>query len=147
MCDEVKRERAEGVSASESLLKVVCAVIECGSKILAARRGPSQSHAGLWEFPGGKLNGGESALQALIREIREELGVEIVPQTALTPVIYEYPSITIELIPFISQIISGEPFPHEHSEIIWIEPRDALNLEWVSADIPVFKEYLQYLPV
>ena len=122
--------------------KVSCAIIERDNKILAARRGAAQSQAGLWEFPGGKLDCGETAAQALIRELKEELGIEIIPKTPLTPVIHTYPSITIELIPFISHILSGEPFQREHSEIMWIEPRSALNLEWAPADIPVVKEYI-----
>ena len=135
---EKKRERRIPI-------KVSCAVIELGGKILAARRGAAQSQAGLWEFPGGKLNDGETASQALVREIKEELGFEIVPQTPLSPVIYSYPAITIELIPFVSHIISGEPVPREHSEIMWIEPRNALNLEWAAADVPVVEEYLRTL--
>jgi len=124
-------------------VKVSCAIIERGDKILAARRGAAQSQAGLWEFPGGKLNNGETAASSLIREIKEELGIEIIPKNPLPSVIYSYPAITIELIPFISHIITGEPEPREHSEIMWIEPRDALKLEWAPADIPVVKGYLQ----
>jgi len=124
-------------------IRVSCAIIERGGKILAARRGAAQSQAGLWEFPGGKLNKDETAAQSLVREIKEELGIEIIPKTPLSPVIHNYPTITIELIPFISHIISGEPVPQEHSEIMWIEPRDTLKLEWAAADIPVVEEYLQ----
>jgi len=132
-------------------IKVSCAIIErinCGKnkiKILAARRGAAQSQAGLWEFPGGKLNEGETAARSLVREIKEELGVEIIPKTPLSPVIHSYPTVTIELIPFISHIMQGEPepVPREHSEIMWIEPREALKLEWAAADIPVVNEYLR----
>ncbi|MCL2689088.1 MAG: NUDIX domain-containing protein [Chitinispirillia bacterium] len=126
-------------------VKVSCAIIERGELILAARRGAAQSQAGLWEFPGGKLNKDETAEHSLVRELKEELEIEIIPKTPLTPVIYNYPTITIELIPFISYIISGEPepVPKEHSEIMWIDPRDALKLEWAPADIPVVKEYLR----
>jgi 8-oxo-dGTP diphosphatase len=124
-------------------IKVSCAIIELNGKILAARRGAAQSQAGLWEFPGGKLNDGETASQALIREIKEELGIEILTKTPLSSIIHDYPTITIELIPFISHIISGEPSPREHSEIMWIKPRDALKLEWAAADIPVVEEYLR----
>jgi len=126
-------------------IKVSCAIIERGDKILAARRGAAQSQTGLWEFPGGKLNEGETASSALVRELKEELGIEVVTKTPLTSVIHNYPTITIELIPFISHIISGEPTPREHSEIMWIDPRGALKLGWTPADIPVVEEYLRIL--
>ncbi|MFP4680366.1 MAG: (deoxy)nucleoside triphosphate pyrophosphohydrolase [Chitinispirillaceae bacterium] len=123
-------------------IKVSCAILERNGKILAARRGPGQSQAGLWEFPGGKLDEGESAQDALTRELQEELGITASITQSLTSVLYEYPAYRIELIPFICRILHGEPFPHEHSEIAWLHPADAGALDWAPADIPVVQEYL-----
>ena len=132
----------------EPLVKVVCAIIErsggnAGDRILAARRGPKQSQAGLWEFPGGKLKEGESEPTGLMREIKEELGIEVIPKVPLISVIHSYPAYTIKLMPFICHISSGEPAAREHSEIKWVNLSDALNLEWAPADIPVVEEYLE----
>jgi 8-oxo-dGTP diphosphatase len=120
---------------------VVCAVIERNNLILACCRGAGQSNAGLWEFPGGKVKTRESPRAALIRELREELGIEAFPHTALTPVPHAYPWITIELIPFICSLENGEPHPHEHAEVRWLDRESAEELSWAPADIPVVREY------
>ena len=80
---------------NEEEIPVVCAIIEEKGMILAAQRGINQSNAGLWEFPGGKVHSGETAEQALKREIREELTVEINIVKQLEAVSYRYPWIFI----------------------------------------------------
>jgi 8-oxo-dGTP diphosphatase len=122
---------------------VVCAIIERKGLMLACRRNPRQTNAGLWEFPGGKVRQGEPLRDALVREIREELGIEVVPNTPLTPVTHTYPWITIELIPFVCSIKQGEPHPHEHAEVRWVDKTEAMGLEWAEADVPIVKEYCQ----
>ncbi len=123
-------------------VRVSCAIIEKDHKVLAAQRSSLQSQAGLWEFPGGKIDPGETAQAALVRELKEELGIEVITEKQLSPVIHHYPSISIELIPFTCRIKSGQPFPHEHSQIIWLFPKELTTLIWAPADIPVLEEYL-----
>jgi 8-oxo-dGTP diphosphatase len=127
--------------ASGPPVPVVCAIIERNGLILACRRGAGQSNAGLWEFPGGKVKLGEPPRAALVRELREELGIEAFPHTALAAVTHAYPLMTIELIPFICSLENGEPHPHEHAEIRWLDREAAQALSWAPADVPVVKEY------
>jgi 8-oxo-dGTP diphosphatase len=119
---------------------VVCAILERGGTILAAQRGPGQSNAGLWEFPGGKVHPGESPECALRREILEELGIEVSIIRPLAPVLYSYPWITIDLLPFVCTA-SAEPVPREHSSLKWVLPEEARLLKWSPADVPALENY------
>ncbi|MGA2507809.1 MAG: (deoxy)nucleoside triphosphate pyrophosphohydrolase [Chitinispirillaceae bacterium] len=121
---------------------VACGIIERNDVFLAAQRGAGQSNAGLWEFPGGKIDRGETAETALVRELQEELGIEVAITAKLAPFSHAYPWIAIELIPFVCKIIKGEPHPCEHAEVRWINICNSDLLVWAPADIPVLREYL-----
>ncbi|MBN1307321.1 MAG: (deoxy)nucleoside triphosphate pyrophosphohydrolase [Chitinispirillaceae bacterium] len=122
--------------------KVVCAVIERGERFLAARRKPQQSNGGLWEFPGGKVHPDETPASALRREIDEELGVAITIRKKLAAVFWEYPRISIELIPFICTIASTSgPQPLEHAELRFVLPAEALGMAWTPADRLIVERY------
>jgi 8-oxo-dGTP diphosphatase len=123
-------------------IAVVCAILERDGLFLAAQRGPHTSHAGLWEFPGGKIRAHESARAALKREIQEELGVEITLHKKLAPVRHAYDAFSILLTPFVAEIASGRLNPHEHQAIQWVNVAQAKKLSWTAADVPVLKEYL-----
>lgn len=124
-------------------LVVVCAVIvNTDGKFLACQRGASTSLPGKWEFPGGKIEPGESAEEALKREILEELEVNISILTPLEIVKHRYPEFEITLIPFLCKIInSGTPKPLEHSQIQWINLVEANDLDWAEADLPIIQQY------
>ncbi len=122
---------------------VVCAIIEQGDKVLAAKRGSETTNAGLWEFPGGKVDSGELPADALKREIREELGIEIDCGLRLQSVFYSYPWINIELIPFICTIKTGKPIAHEHDVLCYISSKELHTLTWAPADLPVIDEYIK----
>jgi 8-oxo-dGTP diphosphatase len=130
---------------TKPVVPVVCAIIERGPKFLAARRAPGQSNAGLWEFPGGKVHAEETPSDALVRELREELGFDVKPAASLSSNRHSYPWISIELIPFVCTIVNGEPEPREHAEIRWVDEKEALELEWAEADKPILREYLTLL--
>lgn len=101
------------------------------------------SQPGKWEFPGGKVEEGETEDGCLIREIREELGVDvdIVERLGSFPYTYEH-GFSLELIPFRCQITAGQPLPSEHAEIRWIRKEHLKDLDWAGADIPVVVDYL-----
>lgn len=130
------------MSEQPASVPVVCAIIERGGLFLAAKRAQGQSNALLWEFPGGKVRDRESAEDALEREIREELGVVVKIIKRLRSSAHTYPWISIELVPFICTIFSGDPHAHEHSELRWVNKKEALKLPWAPADVPVLEEYL-----
>ncbi|MDO5502509.1 MAG: (deoxy)nucleoside triphosphate pyrophosphohydrolase, partial [Actinomycetia bacterium] len=117
-------------------IAVVGAVIVRDGLILCARRGGTGPMAGLWEFPGGKVEPDESPLEALVREIEEELGCAISVGNEVTTTTHAYNFATITLTTYWSEIVSGEPEPTEHAEIRWLAPADLSTLDWAAADIP-----------
>ena len=118
-------------------INVVGAIIVKNGKILCAQRGYDKSLPELWEFPGGKIEIGESPSQALKREIREELLLELandIEEFMFTS--YEYDFGIINLTTFICHIQNGEPTLTEHIEIKWLNKSELDQIEWAPADIP-----------
>lgn len=120
---------------------VVCAIIERNGSFLIAQRPDGRSFAGKWEFPGGKVESGEPVLEALHREIREELGITITVSGTLTPVFHAYREFSLRLLPFLCSIRSGDPVPHEHQALAWITPMSIGEYDFPEADLPVLDEY------
>lgn len=116
-------------------------ILDDAGRLLACRRPVGKHLGGLWEFPGGKLEPGESPAAALVRELEEELGITVAPDTALTPVVWDYGHGPIRLHPLLCRIVSGTPHPHEHSEIRWCEKDELGELDWAAADVPVLEEW------
>jgi len=124
------------------VIDVVCALIEDPQRgLLACKRAAGTHLAGCWEFPGGKVEAGESPEAALIREIREELDVDIEVGPPLTPVEWTDGKVSIRLLPFRSRIVSGMPMAHEHEEIRWCERHQLTDIEWAPADLPILAEW------
>jgi 8-oxo-dGTP diphosphatase len=122
-------------------VQVACAVIENDGKVLCAQRSAAMSLPLKWEFPGGKINPGESAEECLRREVLEELGISIGIHRPLTPTTHTYPSFIVTLYPFLCALRQGAITLHEHSAIAWVEPDRLLDLDWALADLPVIAEY------
>jgi 8-oxo-dGTP diphosphatase len=95
-----------------------------------------------WEFPGGKIQNGESAPVCLLRELREELGIAVSVREALPPSTHHYRSFTVTLYPFNCAEVRGEIVLHEHAAIAWVAPGELGKLDWAEADVPVIAEYL-----
>ena len=122
-------------------LHVTCAIIEENGLVLAARRSATMSLPLKWEFPGGKLEPGESRCECLQRELLEELGLYIEIGAPLTSHTHCYPDLTVTLYPFLCRVASGIIVLHEHSEICWLPPERLLDLDWADADQPIIREY------
>jgi len=116
------------------MIEVCCAIILKESKILAVQRGPESSNPWKWEFPGGKINAGETAEQSIIREIEEELTIRIEILNQLVPVEFDYGSKQIHLIPFVCEISSGEIKLTEHIATQWLEFEELASTDWSDAD-------------
>lgn len=124
------------------MLEVVCGIIRSSSgKILAGRRGSERHLGGLWEFPGGKIDPGETPRAALARELQEELGIAVRVGEPLTSAVeWTDGEVAIRLRGFFCEITQGEPHAHEHEEIRWCEISDLPDLEWAEADLPLVEE-------
>ena len=127
------------------IIPVVCAIIEQDGLVLCALRSEQMSLPGKWEFPGGKLEVNELPEEALIREINEELNIEIKIIEALPIAEHAYvPEKIIQLIPFRCVSVSDEtPTPTEHSELRWVKSDELLKLDWAEADVPIVLNYIQ----
>lgn len=121
------------------LINVVGAVIVRGDFVLAAKRGEQKAQAGLWEFPGGKIEAGESPDAALRREITEELGCTVVVGERVETTTHAYETVTVELTTFLCSLVEGEPEASEHAELRWAAASGLDDLEWAPADIPAVK--------
>ena len=124
-------------------LKVTCAIITIDGKILAVQRSRTMSLPMKWEFPGGKIEAAETEVECIKREIREELGIEIEVQERLTPSIHQYPSFTIELIPYTAHYLSGDLKLKEHNSYVLMNRYELDRLDWAEADIPIVKEIMK----
>ncbi|TQF65792.1 (deoxy)nucleoside triphosphate pyrophosphohydrolase [Rhodococcus spelaei] len=123
-------------SAPKRRIHVVGAVLVRDGMILAARRSDGMSLPGMWEFPGGKIEAGESPQEALRRELEEELlcRAEIGERVETTE--HEYDFGVVILTTYFCTLIDGEPQLTEHAEITWLPAADLGVLEWAPADIP-----------
>lgn len=112
---------------------VAAAVIERGGAVLVTRRLKGAHLEGLWEFPGGKCEPGESIHECLIREIVEELGVTVTPRETLLVTTHSYPEKTVQLH-FIACEMDGEPAPQQGQQMQWIERARLDSLHFPEAD-------------
>lgn len=119
--------------------KVVAAVIEQKGSILLARR-QAGSMAGKWEFPGGKVREGEEPEEALVREIREELGLVIEVGEEVGQVPFEVTERALLLVVFRAEVIAGEIALKDHSEVKWVKPQELMLFDLAPADIPVARD-------
>ena len=110
--------------------------------MLVAQRSATQSLPLKWEFPGGKIEPGETKAEALFREISEELGIEIEVVESLRSTTHAYPEFSLTLHPRLCRIASGIPVTHAHAKIEWCGPAELGDLDWAEADIPILEEYL-----
>ncbi len=111
--------------------------------MLITQRSATMSQPLLWEFPGGKVEAGESEAAALAREIKEELALEVEPLQRLTPVRYTYKAFEIELIPYICRYKGGTLHLLEHQAYKWVAAEALLQFDWCPADKPIVAEYLR----
>lgn len=118
-------------------MRVVAAAIVRDGKVLAAQRGPHGRQPLLWELPGGKVEGGETDAEALVREIREELGVGIAVEAPLGESEFAYAHGRVHLVAYLCRVVAGEPEAREHAALRWLGAGELGSVEWAPADVPL----------
>lgn len=117
-------------------LNVVAAVIKNGDKILAVQRGYGEFEGG-WEFPGGKIEPGETSKEALVREIKEELSAQIIVGDLITTVEYDYPNFHLSMDCFWCELVGESLVLNEHEDKKWLTIDILDQVSWLPADIDV----------
>ena len=125
-------------------IEVVAAVIIKDGKVFATQRGYGE-FKGWWEFPGGKIELGECAEEALVREIREELAADIEVGELLKTVEWDYPAFHLTMHCFISKLITEDVKLMEHESSAWLSEDRLHTVKWLPADIEVLDEIIRYL--
>ena len=120
-------------------INVVAAVIRNDDRIFATQRGYGEFKDG-WEFPGGKVEPGETSEDALIREIREELGVDIHVGDLIDTVEYDYPAFHLSMKCYWAEIVSGKPELLEHEAARWLRMDELYSVGWLPADLGLLEK-------
>ena len=129
----IKMKKIEVVAA------VICDTMETKEKIFATQRGYGEFQ-GQWEFPGGKIEPGETAEQALIREIREELDTEIRVGKLIDTVEYDYPDFHLTMQCFWAEVVSGHLILKEHEAAKWLTRETLDSVRWLPADLGLIQK-------
>jgi mutator protein MutT len=121
-------------------IRVVAALIERGNEVLVSRRRDRPNKPGLWEFPGGKIEPGETEHKALIRELREELAIDSTPGALYARVEHRYAELEVELSLYRTQIpLDAQPRALEAQEVRWVLRTAMPSLPFLEADIALVK--------
>ena len=134
-------------AANPIVLVAAVALVDADGRVLLARRPPGKAMAGLWEFPGGKVGDGETPEQALIRELREELGIDT-EQSCLAPLAFAshgYDDFHLLMPLYVCRVWSGMVTPNEGQELRWVRPARLRDFPMPPADaplIPVLRDLL-----
>lgn len=121
-------------------IEVVAAVILQDGKLFATQRGYGE-WKDWWEFPGGKIESGETPEEALKREIREELATEIEVKELLTTIYYDYPKFHLTMHCYLCTILNGQPSLLEHEDAQWLEMNEVNSVRWLPADKDVIEKF------
>ena len=127
------------MSAKPLLLVAACALVDVDGRVLMCQRPEGKSLAGLWEFPGGKLEPGETPEACLIRELHEELGIRVT-QACLAPFVFashSYESFHLLMPLFLCRRWEGVVERREHAALKWVRPRELPDLPMPPADVPL----------
>lgn len=132
----------ECVERVVQVITVAAGIVEHNGRVLIARRGVNASLGGKWEFPGGKVEPGETSADCIVRELREEFGVETSAGEVVATTTHRYPDVTIHLIAHRVYHLAGEWIPREHEEVRWVQYGDLLSYDVAPADVPIIEALL-----
>jgi len=125
------------------VIEVACGVILDGDKVFCVRRSEAMFLPLKWEFPGGKIEDGETAEDCLKRELLEELEVRVLILEKLSNSYFDYGNFQINLIPYICKFLGDKIILREHKEYLWLHVNELISLDWAPADIPIVHEIIK----
>lgn len=134
----------QGIMSNRKCVKVVAAIIRDGDKIFATQRGYGEFKGG-WEFPGGKIEAGETPQKALVREVREELETEITVGELIDTIEYDYPTFHLLMDCFWTEIVSGDLVLTEHEAAKWLTNETLDSVAWLPADISLIEKIKAFI--
>jgi 8-oxo-dGTP diphosphatase len=129
------------------LLVAAAALVDVDGRVLIAKRPPGKSMAGLWEFPGGKIDPSEVPEAALARELKEELGITVSPK-CFSPVSFAshaYPDFHLLMLLYLTRTWTGIPQPLEGQQLKWVRPKDLYDVAMPPADLPLIPPLIERL--
>lgn len=124
----------------QNVVQAVAAIIWRGERFLGVDRPPGKIMAGYWEFPGGKVDPGETPEQAMARELHEELAITPTLMEYWTAATHAYDHATVKLLFYHVRAFDGEPTPMEGQNLAWLTPDEALAYRFLPADVDVLKQ-------
>jgi 8-oxo-dGTP diphosphatase len=133
--------------ATKIVLVAACALVDVDGRVLIAQRPPGKAMAGLWEFPGGKVEDGEQPEQTLIRELKEELGITVT-EACLAPLTFashSYPDFHLLMPLYVCRRWEGMVSPTEGQSVTWVKPNRLRDYEMPPADVPLIAHLMALL--
>jgi 8-oxo-dGTP diphosphatase len=130
---------SDATGPKKLLLVAACALVDADGRVLIAQRPEGKQLAGLWEFPGGKIEPGETAEETVVRELAEELGIEtkVACLAPLTFASHSYDSFNLLMPLFVCRRYWGFPQPREHQALKWVRPKNLRDYPMPPADAPL----------
>lgn len=134
-----RRRSVRGATADggRDVIRVVCGAVIREGRVLVCQRSATKFPANVWELPGGKVEAGEEDALALMRELEEELAIQVEVGECLGSSVHDYGRKVVELVAYEATILAGEPEALEHQALTWLTATNLYSVEWAPADLPL----------
>ena len=131
------------IAAFKKMIQVTAAIIVNTDRVFIARRKPGIKHAGRWEFPGGKIETGETPEQCLARELKEEFNIIVKAVDFFIDTVYQYNRGPVHILAYYTQWLAGKMILRDHDHFKWVKPEALLGEDLLPADVPIARKLMQ----